>query len=224
MSEFRRRLMEGSKSSPSWQYNYVDNGLIFQLDGSDSSTMTENTWTDKIGGIIMETPQISREQTGFSFKSYGGDFSGAVLVCDYVFPSNADYNVDIVFKTTGPSQLFGSGTVTANNLVFYTTGRQATFLQRAGKYDAGKILADNNIHTFSANMNNGLVDGVEMTFLGSDYWSGCNCTAIGEVARTAKNVMGTVYALRIYNRRLTISEQMQNQQADNERFNLGLTI
>jgi hypothetical protein len=90
----------------------------------------------------------------------------------------------------------------------------------------------NNPITLSINGDRGIINGILTGYIHeteTDYWNAdtYNRYRIGSAINggAAKAPFdGHIYSIRFYNRKLTQAEQLHNQQIDNIRFNLGLTI
>lgn len=57
------------------------------------------------------------------------------------------------------------------------------------------------------------------------FWSGDSSNVItigGRSLRTDYKFVGTIYDIRIYNRKLSIEEMIYNQKIDNDRYSLGI--
>ena len=79
--------------------------------------------------------------------------------------------------------------------------------------------------TAGVNVSRAIANGVGMTAYGNTYLSGRSGTYSYIGRRSNGNYFyGKIYSIRIYNRTLTEAEILANQNVDNLRFNLGLTL
>jgi hypothetical protein len=73
-------------------------------------------------------------------------------------------------------------------------------------------------------------NGIQKSLSSSDYWTISGDTSTMRLGQafsggaTQFPLNGDIYAIRIYNRRLTSEEMLNNQILDNQRFGLGLTF
>lgn len=224
MSEFRRRLMmvgtEGS--NPYDEYGYIKKGKIFHLDGIDKGE-TANAWTDLVGGLVFNnvgSVSATSTENAWYFPGnndvnmmYGGHLS-----------ANNNYTIEACFNNENSSAcLFISNTNTANFPLFYFDTRyKLLFLQLNKTYDI--IPSVNQAHCVSVNLDIGVHNGVQAAESSSTYWASDGNSYVGRRSRTNAFYKGYIYSIRIYDRRLTESEIINNQRVDNERFNLGLNI
>lgn len=80
------------------------------------------------------------------------------------------------------------------------------------------------VKTLSMNKNVCLADGIDIEYLTGGYHDiGTYAYGIGN-KESYFGVQGKIYSIRVYSRILTQAEQLLNQQNDNIRFNLGLSI
>lgn len=218
----RRRVMGGDGVLPA--SSYIQDGLIFQLDGWEKGDKVDQlTWTDLKGGVEVHAlnptdPYIKFEKNYVENMDYNHAMQSNT---DSTLPPNSDYTVEIcVIPKAYRGVCFYSGNSTTNNIVVYAnlTGTTWQFLQHRGGWLYQVV--PNNPYTISANLNQGMANGVLLTEVGaSDYWTMTNSTGL-----TTRGMTEKLYAVRIYNRRLTQDEMLFNQRLDNQRFNLGLDI
>lgn len=205
---------------------YVENGLIFHLDGIKKGA-TADAWTDLIGGYIFtKTGDVVATDKGWSL---GGTTSDYLLCTSQEHPVGQNLTVEVCFKPerTGNEMIFGTCNRTANKALFYKKGSELLFMQDNNTYTY-ETVADTK-YTISLSQANGFVNmqSIEKDST-TDFitFAVNNRTYIG-VRRTTSNwyapFNGEIYAIRIYNRQLTRDEIIQNQTADNVRFGLGIT-
>lgn len=231
MSVFYRRRMMGSKKE-----QYIQDGLIFQLDAIDKGS-NDGYWTDLIGGVKYALQQTTEVGT------------------DYIkIPPFLDSDVKFNNPNTYKTAEFCFSALTKGGAFFYggTSGKPLAFavnrttpqtwvLLRSGGSNSGSCFvftSDTNVNFTTRNA--GTISGNDnlMMFRGSvstdkrsaDFASfNNNLTRIGGRPTTTTSdsysqTVCKVHALRFYNRLLTQEEMLHNQRIDNERFNLGLSI
>lgn len=221
MSDMRRMMMmftrpvEGGGDEPIPENPYVTDGLVFRLDGIEKGE-NSGTWTDLVGGIVFTNNNVTNTEYGWHFDGSTSSFYSTT-----VLTGSENNTVEVCFKpeTTNAYCLFACNNQTANNMLFYRSGNSIVFLQRKNYYNLS-ILA-NTPYSISLNLNNGLFNGSSVSkSSGTDYWNNSNFW-IGRRAAGAY-FKGEIYSIRLYNRKLSQSEQLRNFSVDNERFNLEL--
>ena len=225
----RRRVMGGKAEVPEWKL-YVQDGLVFQLDGTNKGA-TDGTWVDLVGGKVFtanNSTYIQSVEDGFLFS--GEDA----------------YNASVFNAMTSSSTLVGTRTYTmeaACSPTAWGSGRRALFI--ASNRACGLSLRGdffwasgsngrwtNSIRedqlqkvTMSFNQDIGLINGQQLTTITSgEQMSVSDAFQVGSCQNRGYNFAGTIHSIRIYSRSLSLAERLHNQQVDNERFNLGLTI
>lgn len=208
-------LVFGS-DTPAWETPYITDGLIFMLDGIEKGE-NEGTWTDLVGGITFTNNNVINTDYGWSFNGRSSYFySTSVLT------GSSNHTVEVCFKpnNTNTYCLFICNKNTQNNVLFYKSGNNITFSQYNNTYPL--TLSANQKYSVSLNLDNGLLNGSSVIKNSStDYQIGTNNFYIGR--RSAGSYFnGEIYAIRVYNRKLSQAEQLFNFNVDNTRFNLGL--
>ena len=208
---------------------YVQNGLIFHLDGIDKGQGSD--WTDLIGGIQFTVNGSGCYSTSNSWY-FPGNNSNYLISADNAwgnFGGSSNYTVEVCYynqsQNNGKSFVFRCGKDT-NYPLYYCEGNRITWLQYGYTYeDAG--VTTNSKYTVSINNDQGFVNKTLINKSSStDYWDTIDDymriggAASGGAANSPMN--GDIYSIRIYNRKLTREEQLQNMSVDNIRFNLGL--
>lgn len=211
---YRRHKMMQSKN-PYDEYGYIKNGKIFHLDGIDKGE-TSGAWTDLIGGwVFSPSGNVTFNDDNIQISSNG------YLSHNGLMDGNRNATIEVV-ATMSTGSLITLGIGRFPYICFYNDNGNICFLQNGNLY---KITNDNNVHAISLNLNTGLYDGTTITKLSSiDYWANDGgYSYIGKRSR-GNYYTGKIHSIRIYNRQLSNKEQLHNQQIDNVRFNLGLTI
>jgi len=206
------------------EYSYIQNGLVFQLDGINRGTTDLTKWVDLIGN--QEYVTISGDNA-----TWGEDH--LITPCEMYVADNE------VIKTSGSTFeiVFYESTGSVNTILYINRNTSSTLGFGFGRYSTNYLLTNNanyrltiplttapfgNTYCFSYNGDSLLVvNGQRITNTGTvDYY--LNNTNNTRVAQRGNG--GRLYCIRKYNRKLTEEEMVFNQQIDNQRFNLGLNI
>lgn len=207
--------------------SYIQDGLIFQLDGINKGS-NQGYWTDLKGGCTFTIPSADAvEVLDNCFKFYE---SARMPLASGTLVSNGNgKTIEVVAQRinyhSGGESVFSTATgSTSGNILVHlgvSSTTQIVFLQRT------KILkcnfnwttsVDNQLATvigrFSYNTDVACFNGAEAEFGTSDYWTS---SSIG--VGCGRNVFyGKVFAIRIYDRHLTLAEMQFNQDIDLKRF------
>lgn len=224
----RRRAMMACKApNPYDEFGYINKGKIFHLDGIAKGE-TADAWTEIVNGYIFSKfGSVSELTNGWEFP---GNNSSYFEHLGNIMPNNNDATVEICFIPQNESAaVLSSSNHYRNRIQLYKNNAVYTFLDGLNTITFATTFG--NKYTFSMNLNGGLFNGTQVNInSGSDYWStrdSENRIRIGcryNVQSNTNAFKGTIYAIRAYNRRISFAEMLNNQQVDNLRFNLGLTI
>lgn len=235
-------MMQVEKSDPYDELGYVKNGKILHLDGLVKGE-TANAWTDLAQGLVFniygtQYGTITELTNGYSLP---GDASAYLCASANAtkIPNNQNATVEVCIKPTAIQQGFVFAKFTSAYspmFLIYSSGliRGFNASSGTGRTWRGGLQA-NQYYTASIEYDKAFVNGQEITLASSSAgaWqmdSQQNYARIGSRRRGSgvgdgqDMYKGNVYAIRIYNRKLSAAEILHNQQVDNERFNLGLTI
>ena len=223
----RRRVMVKVGGGPSYDENsYVQDGLVFQLDGIAKGTTDSDKWIDLKGGVVFGNPvNVTPTTDGYVIgTSSQATPQGYMPVTSGTVPTGSGYTIEFcmeeVFKKA-QDYLFvtRASDTTAMHLYFssanlYWMKGESIYLfpsaNRGGK------------HTISLNSSRGIRNYANMSTNGTSTLNrNVSSACIGHP--TAGTIYGTLHAIRIYSRQLTADEMIANQQVDNVRFSLGLT-
>lgn len=229
MSELRRRMMMQQGGG----VGYIQDGLVFWLDGIDKGA-SDGTWVDLIGGRIANPSNtgISLVSNSDSFERHGSTYKHFILDSTLYMPYDRytlEVCFDIVGNDTNRTLIVGTtGTrptkclIWANNNIGYSRfgNNIYSYPDRYGIAPRGKFYKYAMPKTVSIGKDVCVSDCVKLSTYGDYGKSGAvsNCIIFGD------NCDGKLYSIRVYNRILALEEMLHNQQIDNERFNLGLTI
>lgn len=212
----RRRYMGGVAAPPYDENSYIQNGLVFQLDGINKGS-NQGKWTDLVGGIeftIPESEYLTKETNGFTWTG------GVNMPPSSQIPQGGDYTVEIAMIRIGTGDKWGvfSSTV-GNGEGTICIGRWRTYFQvlnRKRNMPNGNVPSDVFV-TVSMSSEKACVNGIEKNLnSGTDYMTTV-ATGVGKVYSSGC-MLGTIYAIRIYNRQLTVAEMQENQTVDLARF------
>lgn len=208
---------------------YVQNGLIFHLDGIDKGQGSD--WTDLVGGIQFTAYGSECYSTSNSWYFPGNNYNYLISVDNAWgnFGGSSNYTVEICYynqsQSNAKSFIFRCGGGT-NYPLYYCEGNIITWLQ-SGYIYANAGVTTNSKYTVSINNDQGFVNKILINkSQDTDFWdTGQNSIRIGSASgggAANNSMLGDIYSIRIYNRKLTREEQLQNMTVDNIRFNLGL--
>lgn len=219
VSSIRRQMIQLMPKHDS-KYQYIQDGLIFQLDGINKGN-DSTKWIDLIGGnyftlndhSILHDDCIEMDGAGYinsNFSNLGVlATNGTIEVC-----FNNYKNSGVLFIQTKSTEL---------GLLIWNSG--FAYKPLGNNKNEYKI---NPLGIFSASMSESLavVNGNIITNRANNKWdqNSSRSTIGGRDRGTAYYYKGKIYAIRIYNRKLTEDEMLHNQQVDNIRFNLGLGL
>lgn len=222
----RRRYMGGGGSSYD-ENSYIQDGLIFQLDGINKGS-NQGYWTDLKGGCTFTIPSADAvEVLDNCFKFYEG--ATMPLASGTLAASGVGKTIEVVAQRinyhSGGDSVFSTatGSTSGNILVYLGVGSSAqiVFLQRTKRLKCNfnwTTSVDNEwatvIGRFSYNTDVACFNGAEAEFGTADYWTSSN---IG-VSCGRGTFYGKVFAIRIYDRHLTLAEMQFNQNIDLKRF------
>ena len=209
----RRRYMGGSKAYD--ENSYIQDGLVFQLDGINKGNSADlTTWVDLKGGRVFTQEGVVESLAD------GWKFDGTChFTCPTLLSGNNNYTVEVC---SSKYIAWHNGTWNDGYPVWYWVGNNLLFIQRTAPVNYSNINRIlNNPFTASLNLDNCYFNKVLYTGRGSSNLSSdSNSFDIG-FYRNAHST-GTMYAIRIYNRRLTSEEQLKNQDVDIARFNISV--
>ena len=213
----RRRYMGGG-ASPSYDENsYIQDGLVFQLDGINKGS-NQGKWTDLVGGVqftIPESEYLTEETNGFTWTG-----NANMPVSSGTIPSGESCTVEVAMIRTGTAVRWGafasnSGSSLGTVVIARFSGNFIV-INRKNVLSAGNIPTD-QFSTVSMNAVSACVNKVEKTLSSSTDYISASQAGVGYVYAYG-GMRGTIYAIRIYNRQLTVAEMQANQAVDLARF------
>lgn len=206
--------------------SYISDGLVFQLDGINKGSDTSN-WTDQIGGIKF--PYGSYATKGTNYVLFDG--AGSLQVTASKSFLQTTHTIEVAADRPQ-----------ANKVLFYPAAKGEIMWAYMGI--ANQTLIDKNLMTIewgtnsaagwrvsrdakmvSVNADRSIGDGTAGAAASNDSWS---AQIDGKYKIGGRNTdylySGKVYAIRIYSRKLSASEIMQNQRLDNNRFGFNKSM
>jgi len=215
-------MMLGSGRPTPIVSDYVQDGLVLHLDAK-SPGETADAWTSLVGDHV--------------FTNYGAVFNADHVlfdgVDDYLLntsftpPTAGSATIEVVYDCD--SDVFGSTQVclfagkTGGSLCFYISGS-------SNVYWTNGTPAKTILYVQQAKASTSISDdrkyenGVAITGASTNYLGGRDSNNYIGKRSSGNPYKGKIYAIRIYNRKLTEAEVMQNLAADNLRYQLGLTL
>ena len=216
---------------------YVQDGLVFQLDGIDKGNV-EGAWVDRKAGRQFTLNNCIVNSDNIEFN---GTDSEAIDNDNYTFPTVPEnYTIEVVLYYGG-----GSGILTQNSTAtgygspmivslysttnYLTIGRNLYAVEALpeNKYMCLQAQAKGKTNTIQVNCNGDVL----ATRKGTDSIIGNNkfadgrpsvgCVWISSSDR-AGQLLGKVYSIRLYNRLLTEEERYNNMVVDYMRFRIPI--
>ena len=242
----------GDKPNLPWRDNinqYIQDGLVFHLDGINKGGV-DNQWTDLIGGVDFPNHGAIELENGWQFDGTGylGYANDATKSLPFIA---GNCTVEIAFYDNMINQqvgtvnagmtlfFFGANSVTGSNdtncvYLAYDYAYNEKYINGMYVGNTTNVWADSLIetlapHTLSINKDRAFDNELALTSLGKNHWDSISGgRTIGAKQHPSAGLgnfaIGKIFAIRIYNRILTETEMRHNQNIDNNRFNLGLTI
>lgn len=200
--------------------SYVQDGLVFQLDGIDYGGI-DGRWIDKKGNLVFDASKITHLNKAFSFN---GTNKYASLIGAKTLVISNDYLCEIVFETQPSTYgIILSNPAPYNYSIVVYGSKNAYF---GNQYVNPLWHFTENKSIISHQNNTCIANGVLCNRASSDYWNVGSTLCIGNRngGGASYNFQGLIYAIRIYSRQLSDREILINQKIDNARFQLGLDI
>jgi len=200
--------------------NYVQDGLVLHLDGIDKGA-TSNRWSSLVGSTYFTLTSHSTSESNAVLM----DGSGALSATNPVKTTMTAGTIEVccnVFSTGSCAIYYGP----SNSLAFVIGGAGYTFGMASSSNQWNVTKA--SLFTASANNDRFVFNGVATGTKASNSWTanGSNVYTIGGRASGTNRYYANarIYSIRIYSRKLTEAEMLNNQKVDNARFNLGLNV
>ena len=194
---------------------YVQDGLVFQLDGIDKGNV-EGAWVDRKAGKQFTLNNCIVNSDNIQFN---GTDSKAVY--NQLLDFGTTTTVEVVFTR---EKVFGtiisSGTKVELMALQLTSGYKHRFF--SGNQVIGMVFPDTTtIHTLSIpTSGRPILDQIAQPKTFKDFYIGSDTDTNTYVGGGPSYSKGKIYSIRIYNRNLTSAEMMKNQMIDIQRFNI----
>ena len=213
---------------------YVQDGLVFQLDGIDKGNV-EGAWVDRKAGrqFTLYNCIVNSDNIEFNGKN-----SEAIDNDNDTFPTVPEsYTIEVVLYYGGGTILtenhytssYGSPMMVAfsSTIDFFTIGRNLLAvealpekkymcLQAHNKYDAPQVNCNGDVLAVRDGTDS-IIDNRDFNYGQASI--GCVWTDYGE---KAGHLLGKVYSIRLYNRELTEEELYNNMVVDYMRFRIPI--
>lgn len=208
----RQLMMEEARVKP-----YISDGLVFHLDGRDYDHESK-IWKDRIKGLEFTIVGTTISTDGLGGVYFNGNdvstlhnfFSIPALSC----------TLEVVYDKVGAyASIFNTGNGSwigyrrVNNNVWIYTGSVITVCPKAsGK--ATHAVQRNGLSIFNG-------QSLGWTSGSTYYTRGTNSDAyLGRDNNNQYRMVGNIYQIRIYNRRLSLDEIAYNQEQDKKRYGI----
>ena len=195
--------------------SYIQDGLVFQLDGINKGS-NQGYWTDLKGGCTFSIPVSGVDVLEKGFEFDGNSF---MKLSSGTIPNDVSYTVEasvVLIKDPGRVGVFcariGSN---SGDIAIVISGDTSVFMQRQNTVKNAYTI--NRLAIFSYNTNVCCVNGSQGVFNTSDYW-GTRNIGMGSLGGALNNFIGIIHSIRIYNRQLSLAEMQFNQDIDLKRF------
>lgn len=192
---------------------YVQDGLVFQLDGIDKGNV-EGAWVDRKAGRQFTLNNCIVNSDNIQFN---GTDSEAVY--NQLLDFGTTTTLEVVFTR---EKVFGTIISSGDKIqliaLYLTSGYQHEFF--SGNQVTGMVFPDTTtIHTLSIpTSGRPILDQIAQPKTYKDFYSVSDTNTY--VGGGPSNSKGKIYSIRIYNRNLTSAEMLKNQMIDIERFNI----
>lgn len=193
---------------------YVQDGLVFQLDGIDKGNV-EGAWVDRKAGRQFTLNNCIVNSDNIQFN---GTDSSAVY--NQLLDFGTTTTIEVVYTSEkNANTIISSGDKVQLIALMSTSGYKYRFF--SGNQVTGQTFPDPTaIHTLSIpTSGRPILDQIAQPKTHKDIYtvSDTTHTYVGGNPSYSK---GKIYSIRIYNRNLTSAEMMKNQMIDIERFNI----
>lgn len=219
MSIFRRRLMMPQEGI--LPEGYIQDGLVFWLDGADCLA---DTWVDKVSGNTL-----TRHGASVSISDGGVTFTSNAAFCstEITLPTYNTSTIELVAILGGGSAqnmlLYASDT---DSICYsYNAGSTKCWI-RPATFTGRTSIPPNTIGTQSVSTSLNYINKVLNTAASTSINRGAGyCTSVGALVSNSsyslqRGFRGTIYQIRIYNRKLKEKEILHNQDLDISKYNI----
>jgi len=208
---------------------YIKDGLVLWLDGIQKGGVV-NQWIDQISGYSFDAVNgVIFDENHVRLDASQQQWLENL---DFVAPEYTNATIEIAIEPSEASfssMLFSPSTSRRIALEAYNSGIWRILWATSNQARRARLTMGQAIKTANVNSDFCLVNGEPIQIFDSAEAVGTSQkNTIG--ARISGNgayqlgYTGKIFALRIYDRKLSQIESMANVRADNERFNLGLSV
>lgn len=199
--------------------SYIQDGLVFQLDGIDYGGI-DGQWVDRKQVFRFSTINALYLQNCFAFKNGRANLLEQKTLsfdnhCSFdIIVKRNNSNIACLFTNPVPNRFlaaFGSG-----NIIWFGTNSNIPYFRTI----------TNEASSFSWKNQQCVQNGFALKNTTTvDSWTfGTAMTIAGRNTGSQILFNGSIYAIRVYSRQLSDREILINQKIDNARFGLGLDI
>ena len=212
--------------------HYVQDGLIACWDGVENAgrglhAASTETWTDTIGNVsfALTNVVVAEDRMFFSGISFG-KLTASDTAATFANANNG--TLEIVYASTngvGSQLLIQSSTASGISLGLYNGNRLVTANSSSPTINFNSGSKTNAIavrYSSGKAQDSFFVNGSAATKSANDYWKQSNTTTtLGALSNLTGYFKGSIYSIRLYNRRLTNEELASNYAVDLRRFLQG---
>lgn len=196
---------------------YIREGLVMHLDGIDAGSLNGSQWVDLVNSHVFTNHGATKGSDCFIFANGGADYlDNTTFISPNTNVGTIEVAYDLDFSQYAyifcPDAAKRIGLMHVNRL-FMGYGVNSTYTGEASK---GTISVDDT----TAYMNGSPLTKAANGNLVLTH----SKNTIGNELESGRGLIGKVYSIRIYDRKLTYAEMQHNLAVDNARFNLGLTL
>ena len=194
---------------------YVQDGLVFQLDGIDKGNV-EGAWVDRKAGRQFTLNNCIVNSNNIQFN---GTDSEAIY--NQLLDFGTTTTLEVVFtREKAFGTIISSGTKVELRALQETSGYKYRYF--SGNQVTGQTFPDPTaIHTLSIpTSGRPILDQIAQAKTYKNFFTGSDTDTNTYVGGGPSNSKGKIYSIRIYNRNLTQDEMLKNQMIDIERFNI----
>lgn len=190
---------------------YVQDGLVFQLDGIDKGNV-EGAWVDRKAGRQFTLNNCIVNSDNIEFNGIDSE-----AVYNQLLDFGTTTTLEVVFTR---EKFFGTIISSGDKIQLMALELTSGYRFFSGIQKTGAVFPDTTtIHTLSIpTSGRPILDQIAQPKTSKDFYSISDTnTYVGGGPSYSK---GKIYSIRIYNRNLTSTEMLKNQMIDIERFNI----
>lgn len=204
--------------------SYVQDGLVFQLDGIEYGGI-DGRWIDRKNNCVYDISMCDKDKMSVIFNRHFAplienhyNFSANNCTVETIYDSKNlnDYQHILACSTRS----YVSSFITYNNIF----GRN---VNAAARYQNKSPFSLNSKNILYAGIQKGVHNGYSCEINVGVSFNTSSKSGLGAIHNGSYYqylFIGSIYAIRIYSRQLSDREILINQKIDNARFGLGLNI